>query len=272
MIASLLLTLTVPCLAPPVARPTPSPGTVFARAQDPDPEPEELPDKRPEVKELIDGLKEHVGKRGDEDEQAIAMIDRMLAEYPKSGVKDRAAMCKALSKVFEARRKDLESGLPDNGLYLATGTALGLMGPESAAVLTKWIGHKKHRKDLALQRVLVLSLGKTRDEKSLRVLIGLLQDKDAIIVGAAAEALGQHSSKPLKLRKDAFESMLKVLMSAKGAVDSDLNDTVARERYDVIAAPLITSMQALSGHDERKPDGWQRWWNKNKKKDWDEED
>ncbi|MDP6538284.1 MAG: HEAT repeat domain-containing protein [Planctomycetota bacterium] len=272
MIASLILTLS---LSPPVALPArapTAPAPVPTPAQDPEPSPEDFPDKREEVKELIDTLKDHVGKRGDEDEEAIAVIDRILGEYSQSGVKDRAAMCKALSKVFEARRKDLESGLPDNGLYMAAGTALGLMGPESAAVLTKWIGHKKHRKDLTLQRVLVLSLGKTRDDKSVRVLVGLLQDKDAIIVGAAAEALGQYAAKPLKVRKDAFESMLKVLMSAKGAVDSDLNDTVARERYDVIAAPLITSMQALSGHDERKPDGWQRWWNKNKKKDWDAED
>ncbi len=273
MIASLILTLSIPTLALP-ARGVSAPraSAPSAQRQDPEPDPKENPDKRPEVKEMIDGLKKLVGQRGDQDKQAIEMIDRMLAEYPKSGVKDRAAMCKALSKIFEARRKDLEPGVPDNSLYLATGTALGLMGPESAAILTKWIGHKKHRKDLALQRVLVLSLGKTRDEKSVRVLVGLLQDKDAIIVGAAAEALGEYAGKPLKLRKDSFESMLKVLMSARGAVDSDLNDTVARERYDVIAAPLITSMQVLSGHDERKPNGWQHWWNKNKKKNWDRED
>jgi len=29
---------------------------------------------------------------------------------------------------------------------------------------------------------------------------------------------------------------------------------------------------ACPGHDERDPEEWQRWWNKNKKKDWDEEE
>ena len=37
-------------------------------------------------------------------------------------------------------------------------------------------------------------------------------------------------------------------------VDMDVNDTIARERYDVIAAPMITTLQLLSGHEERRHD------------------
>jgi hypothetical protein len=56
--------------------------------------------------------------------------------------------------------------------------------------------------------------------------------------------------------------------SAKNAVDGDVNDTIARERYDAISASMITTLQRISGHDERDPAAWQRWWNKNKKEDW----
>jgi hypothetical protein len=59
------------------------------------------------------------------------------------------------------------------------------------------------------------------------------------------------------------------LTSAKNAVDADANDTIARERYDVISAPIVTALQSLSGHNENDPAEWQRWWNKNKKEDWD---
>ena len=46
---------------------------------------------------------------------------------------------------------------------------------------------------------------------------------------------------------------------------------MARERYNVIKAPMVTTMQALTGHDERDTSKWTRWWNKNKKRDWDDE-
>jgi hypothetical protein len=51
--------------------------------------------------------------------------------------------------------------------------------------------------------------------------------------------------------------------------DADPNSPALRERYDVIAAPIITTLQKLSRHNERNPEEWQRWWNKNKGKNWD---
>ena len=59
--------------------------------------------------------------------------------------------------------------------------------------------------------------------------------------------------------------------SVSNAKDADLTDRIARERYDVIAAPMITTLQALSGADVRDPNEWRTWWNKNKKKNWDEQ-
>ena len=45
-------------------------------------------------------------------------------------------------------------------------------------------------------------------------------------------------------------------------------DSTARDRYDTIASPIITSLTRLSKHDERDPDKWQNWWNKNFNLDW----
>ena len=89
------------------------------------------------------------------------------------------------------------------------------------------------------------------------------------MVAAAANALSNFGEVDLETRKTVFETVLKYLMSARGQTDGNPNDTVARQRYDVIAAPMITALQKLSKHDERDPAKWQTWWNKNKRDNWD---
>lgn len=236
------------------------------RSQDPAPEPS---DKRPEVAELLGKLKAHAGKEGKEDKDAIAVIDQLNQEFPRSGPKDKVLIVKGLSKCFEERRLEKEGEAPQNQLYLAAAAALGEMSPDSTDILIGWIGHKSLRKDVAVQHRLILSLGNTKDKKAVKELVNGLQNPTPSLVSAAAEALGSFDGADLATRKTAFEFLLKALMSAKGAKDSNINDGIARERYDVIAAPIITSLARLSKHDERDPDKWLNWWNKNKKADWD---
>ncbi|HVS09781.1 MAG TPA: HEAT repeat domain-containing protein [Planctomycetota bacterium] len=232
-------------------------------------EPAPVQDSRPEVKALVDQLGDHAGKRGKEDREAIEVIDKLLIEFPKSGPKDRALIVKGLDKCFTEKRQESAEGVLDNQLYLSAATALGEMAPESVPVFLSWIGHKSHRKDIALQRTLILKLGKAKSDEGRRPLVKLLTDKEAQVQGAAAEALGEYDGADLKVRKEVFEELLKLITTVKGMVDSDPNDTIARERYDVIAAPIITSLQRLSKHQEHDPAEWQRWWNKNKRDDWD---
>ena len=125
---------------------------------------------------------------------------------------------------------------------------------------------------MTLQRQLILALGKTKDVKSVKTLTDLITDRSSTVQGAAAEALGNFVHLKSKDRKEIFEEILKTLTSVRNSVDSDPLDTISRQRYDAIAAPMITTLQDLSGHDERKPSEWRRWFNKNKKKDWDKED
>ncbi len=232
---------------------------------------DDVPDKRPEVETLCDEMKAHVGKGGSEDQDAVAVVDKLLQEYKDSGPKDRASIVNALSKNFEAKRRENSEGVRDSRIFRASAAALGQMGPDATKTLTKWIGHKDHRKDLPLQSDLIHALGKTKDKAAVPALVALLENKDAPLVGAAADALGEFSEADVDLRKKGFEGMLKVLMSAKGSKDSNLNDTIAKDRYDTIASPIITALTRLSGHDERDPDEWQRWWNKNKAKNWDDD-
>jgi hypothetical protein len=119
-----------------------------------------------------------------------------------------------------------------------------------------------------LQRELILALGKTKEDSGQKTLTDLLTNKDATIQAAAAEALANFDGKPSDQRKEIFEALLKQLMSVKGLVDANVNDTIARERYDVISAPIITTLQRLTGEKIWEPNEWQRFWNKSKKDPW----
>ena len=91
------------------------------------------------------------------------------------------------------------------------------MAPESVDVLLSWIDHKDHRRDLALQRVLILKAGASVSPKAHEELIRLLKHHQAPIQAAAAEALANYASSDLELRKEAFEGLLQLMMDVKGA-------------------------------------------------------
>jgi HEAT repeat protein len=235
-------------------------------------EEQDVQDKRPQVKDLIEQLRGHAKKRAKEDEQALGVIDKLVGEFERSGPKDRKAIVDTMVWLFgQKRTKELSEGVPDTRLFDAGAVALGEMAPESAKPLIKLLGHKSIKKLLNTKARVIRSLGKTRHLDGVKPLQDLLKNKDVEVVAAAAQALGYYDGAPQKVRKDAFEDLLKALMSAKGNMDSDPQDLIARERYYAISASIVTSLGALSGHDERVPEAWQRWWNKNKKKDWDEE-
>ncbi|MBL8857064.1 MAG: HEAT repeat domain-containing protein [Planctomycetes bacterium] len=237
-------------------------------AEDPAP----VADKRPEVEEAVDAFKAHTDKKGSEDREAIEIIDKkLIPEFKKSGPKDKDLIVKGLAKVFDLRRNDEKEGVPNNGLFIAAATALGEMGPESTKLLVSAIDNKNLKKQMSVRSTLIRSLGKTRDVKgALDPLIKLLQDKDAVLVAAAGEALGEFADADLAARKKGFEAMLKVVNAAKDSKDSDVNDTTARERYEAIATALVSSLGKLAKLDERDPDKLRDWWNKNKNKNWDE--
>jgi HEAT repeat protein len=232
---------------------------------------QETADERADIKDQLDLLKGHVKSKGKEDVLAIGVIDQLTQEFEDTGPKDRAAIVKGLEACFKAKRtKELEPGVPDDRLYFAAATALGRMGPESVKGLAGLLGNKSHRKNLRLQARIAKSLGNTRDPKGIKPLEGLLKHKDMELQAAGAEALGNFDDLDLKQRKEIFKSLLDTMMGQKSKKDTSPNDFEAADRWNAISGPIIASLQRISGHDERDPAQWQRWWNKNKKADWDD--
>lgn len=252
----------LPAAAAPLA---PSPGTSLSVQDD-----DEKPDRRPEIKELCNKLKDHARARGKEDREAVATVDELVQEFPKSGPKDRASIVKEISNCFKQKRRPNKEGVRDNQLFLASSVALGEMGPESVKVISTWIGHKDHDDDLEVQSRLILSLGKTKDEDAVKPLLDLLSNHQPIVQAKTAEALANFTHLELKDRKEIFKEVLDQFTAIKSRVDTDPNDTTARDRYDAVRAPMRSTLQAMSGQDFSQPSEWRSWWNNNKKKNWDE--
>lgn len=229
----------------------------------------QVADERPEIKVLFEKLDVHLKAKGEEDDQAIAVLDSLTQEFPKSGPKDRAAIVDKVADCFSVKRiKEIQEGVPDDRLFMAAAVALGTMAPESVKPLSTLINHKDHRKNLRLQSQLALALGKTKSPDSLKTLLSLLKHKDAELQAAGAEALGHFAQAPLETRKDIFEELLKTLMAQKAKKD-DVTDLEAQDRWNMISGPIMATMQKLTGVNESNPEVWQSWWNDNKKKDWD---
>ncbi|MDF1836239.1 MAG: HEAT repeat domain-containing protein [Planctomycetota bacterium] len=235
---------------------------------------EEIPDKRDEVKALLVDLKGQVKKRGTEDEAAKATIETLMAEFEKSGPKDRKSIVKGIADCFKQKRGHSDEKGYDNNLYMAAAVSLSFMGPESVKPLAKLIGDKKHRANLELQARIIQSLGKTKSEDAVKPLLDLLGHKDYQIEQAAAQALGNFAELKEKPRKVVFEEVLKALMSAYNNKEADTSNQQpeVHKRYDAVSSSMVTTLQALSGHEEGTPPQWQTWWNKNKRADWSELD
>jgi len=272
MITTLALTFALSAPAPasalaPIPRPEAlSPVTPAVAVQDD----EEKPDKRDEIKDALKTLKDHVGKRGAEDVEAIEVIKTLREEFPESGPKDRKAIVKGVNACLKSKRKLTKEKLFDNKLHLAAAEALGTMGPESVKDLSGWVDHKSFIKDLDMRRTLILSLGNTRDEDAVDPLVELLTNHQPVVQAASAQALGEFTFLKQKERKAVFKKVLDVITQVKNALDVGQTDPIVQDRYDTIAGPMLTTLQKLSGHDARDPLVFRTWWNKNKKKDWDE--
>ncbi|MCH2107086.1 MAG: HEAT repeat domain-containing protein [Planctomycetes bacterium] len=230
---------------------------------------EEIPDKRPEVKELTKKLLAHTKKRGDEDAQAVQIIERLSAEFKRSGPVDKKLIVTEITRAMRVKRPFSRDGARIRVLFLAGAGALGKMAPESVASLIRLVTDKNHKDDYEVRSAILAALGQTKDEKAVKTLTKELDEFNPQVQAAAAEALGQFTNLDHKKRKAIFEDLLKLLMSAQADHQSDPNGMTSSDRWRRVQGPCQRSMTKLSGANAGSPNNWQRWWNKNKRRNWD---
>jgi hypothetical protein len=260
---SLLLAIAPTALPPIPELFSPTPCTTRADDQD------KVPDKRPEVAALLDKLLAHTKKRGDEDAQAVQLIERLGTEFKRSGPVDKKAIITGLTRAMLVRRKPTRDGSRKRQLYLVGARVLGTLAPESVPALVRLATDKNHKDDNQVRAAILAALGKTKDEKGVKVLTKELNEFQAQVQAAAAEALGNFTNLDHKKRKAIFEDLLKLLMSAQADHQSDPTGMTASDRWRRVSGPCQRSMKKLSGANAGSPNTWQRWWNKNKRRNWD---
>ncbi len=234
---------------------------------------DERPDKRPEIASMLEILADKVGASNREDPSesvAIKAIRDLGSEWFGSGDKDRGAIVRGLDRVFLANRRADKDGGRETLIFREAAKALGRARDEGAKKLDRWIGHPKHRGDIALQVELITALGRTQSDKGIKTLEGLLNENTPELLAAAATALGNFAGKELKVRKNLFESLLKTAESTRENARG--NDSTANALWRALGGPAQSSMRSLSGAEESSTEAWRRWWNKNKRKNWDEGD
>ncbi|MEZ5979522.1 MAG: HEAT repeat domain-containing protein [Planctomycetota bacterium] len=253
-------------------------GAPRAVAQD---EEEEKEDNRAEVATLIEQLEGHLKARGEEDDEAIRVIRDLSVEFDNSGPKDRKAIAKIVAECVEVKRKELAEDVPDQKLQTEAAKAMGGFGEEGGDLLLKLVDSKELEGKAKAQRETILSLGRTKHEKGVKVLVKMLDDKNYEVEGAAAQALGNYSDAKEKVRKDIVEALLKKIVplsdlmedsgdySGTGQADSNEDFEEKRKEYEALASGTMSSLALLTGHSEEDFRGWQAWWNDNKREKWD---
>jgi len=222
-----------------------------------------------DVEALLEDLAERVSKSGRDDpgdREAIALIDSLGASWGAADEDERDDIVRGLDRVFLAQRRADRDGRRETRLYEAAARALGRTGDDGARRLLRWVGHPKHKRDVALQRQLVLALGETRSDLAIKPLSKLLGEDAPPVLSAAATALGQFRAKDQKVRKMLFEDLLKTLESARENARG--NDSTAGALWGAVRGPGLSSLAKLSGARAGDVESWRRWWNKNKRKSW----
>lgn len=250
-------------------------------------EAEQYTDKRAEVANLLDQLDEHLKARGDEDDEALGVIDELVVEFEQSGPKDREDIAEAIGECIAVRREELAEDVPDQKLQTHAARSMGALQHWGGAELLKLVEHKELEGKINAQREAILSLGRSQHPKGVKVLLGLLDNAVYAVEGAAAQALGSYKKADEKVRKDIVKSLLKKIVPLFDRIEDEgdysggaggfggggnqENEEIAKE-YRALAAPTMSTLVALTGHTEEDFRGWESWWNDNKRETWDPED
>ena len=228
-----------------------------------------LADNTEVIDQLLDRfaytLRNRPGGLGRDPENGLVLLRELSGHFDACGPRDRRDIVKAVVRGLERFDREEPAGLE---FAMAAANALGSMGPESVDPLLSLVVDKHVDNDLELHRRLVLSLGRTRNEDALPRLEKLLHHEEATIEAAAAEAMGEFDGLEEAKRKEVFYALLTRLIDAKFLADQDEVDLTHQRRYEAIIGAMTTSLQRLSKHDERDPEQWLRFWNKNKRKPW----
>jgi hypothetical protein len=214
-------------------------------------------------------------KKGAQDAEGIGLINQMATRYPDLNKKQKKAVVKGLSQVFKAKRTPAETRL-----LLAAGESLSKFGSEGAKELSKVCDDKRFGKKpwLQFRGRLVDFLGRPAEVGKIQkqLLDYTTRAPDDIIRANAGGTLRHYSKHGQKVRKEIASRLIKELAGiyslSKANVDPrDTGRKTYEDTYATVSTPWMKTLTALTGQKIKDPNDWQRWFNKNKRKNWEKE-
>ena len=134
---------------------------------------------------------------------------------------------------------------------------------------------KRIKKDPTLRAGVCTALGGAADPKAVDELCDRMRDPDNHVVAAAVEAAGSYRYSKESIRKELFKTVLAVYVptwNMKESIHPDHKQKrqQAERKWELIAKPCEKTLRLLSNTTQEDPPAWRRWWNKTKKKKWQE--
>jgi hypothetical protein len=224
-----------------------------------------LPDQLKELKQLVSDPK-MVG-----DFQAIGLIQALTKELDKKNPKDKERLAKGLGEVFrtgKVRPADKDS------LYKEASDALAKLSTDGSKELAKAVVDPRFKELIAVQAHMMLSIGKTEDDKQVELLLDTTaRSPHDQLRAASGEALGCFTSLEIKQRREVVKTILREWGSLhqKATTADNPNPGApidpapanARKTLREVEGKWNTTLQKLTGTSFTAFPDWQRWLNKN---------
>lgn len=227
------------------------------------------------TKSLKDLDKIRKDKKGTQDAEGIGLINQMATRYPDLNSKQQKAIVKGLAQVFKAKRTPAETRL-----LLAAGEALSKFEEDGAKELSKICDDRSFGKKewLQFRGRLVTFLGRPAVTGKIQkqLLDYTTRAPDDIIRAMAGGTLKHYAKHDQKVRKEIVGKLVKELAGiySLSKANVDPRDTARKtyeDTYATVSTPWMQTLTALTAQKIKDPNEWQRWYNKNKKKNWDKE-
>ncbi len=203
--------------------------------------------------------------KAEKHEQAI----KLLLEIAKHKRNDEEAV--ALVKLIRAAK-------PKRPPEVMDAAFLALKGIGSRKVTRSLLALFKHsrlKKDPRIRKGICVALGGSADPKAVDELTDRMRDPNDHVIGAAIEAAGAYLYSSEAIRKEMFKAVVGVYeptwnMKESIKPDEKMKRQRAERKWEIIAKPSERSLRLLSNTTQEDPPAWRRWWNKNKRRKWEE--
>jgi hypothetical protein len=197
--------------------------------------------------------------------EQMEAVDKLVAFYTDKNVDEKGAkkaILEGLSKTATVR---------DKSVVAHTMKKVAALGEDAVKLvlptLNRELGQKAPDENVYETALGTLAKIASENKMVIKTLTKLLKDKENEIVGLAARTISGYAQSSGKVRKELFEEVLKATEGVYSGAQSQ-NQTLER-KWNVIGDDVNDALSKLAHVKLSDPAVARKWFNDNKKKNWD---